>query len=186
MKNPPIYVVSGPSGSGKDSVIAPLKNNPDFSILVTCTTRPIRKGEINGRDYHFLSEKEFDYDIENGNFLEWETVFENKYGSRKRDLDNLLKLNKPVIAKLDVKGAMNLKKIYPNVTTIFIMPPNISEVKKRLKIRSTEDPAAIAERIARYDLELGYKDKFDFIVINDDLKTARDDLRAIIDENYKS
>ncbi len=178
--NTPIFVISGPSGSGKDSVIAPYKNNPAFSILVTCTTRPIREGEIADRDYHFLSDDEFEKEIQNDHFLEWEPVFNDKYGSRKNDLENLLKLGRPVIAKLDVKGAMNIKKRYPDAATVFIMPPDIKDAEKRLEKRSTESEEAICVRKSRYRLELGYKDKFDFVIINDDLKKAQEEFASII------
>ncbi len=176
-----IFIISGPSGSGKSSVSAPLRDRDDCIFSISYTTRKcIRPGEIKGKDYNFVTDKEFDRAIQNNEFLEWEQVFENRYGTKREDFDRLAESGKNVIAILDVKGAMNIKKLYPDVVTVFILPPNPKEAAGRLQNRGTENKASRAIRQARFSLELGYKDLYDHTIINGDLKTAQHKLIDIV------
>lgn len=177
-----IFIISGPSGAGKSSVTAPLRSMTDkFIFSVSCTTRPPRgPEEISGRDYYFISNQEFDELIAKGEFLEWEKIHQYRYGTRKKDFENLLDSDKTVIMVIDVLGAMNVKKTYPQAKTIFIIAPSLKEVAKRLALRGTEDKNSLEIRKMRYEKELKYKDKYDFVIVNDNLLLAQNNLLRLL------
>jgi guanylate kinase len=181
-----IFAISGVAGSGKDSVIEKLWDNPDFATSVSYTDRPIRPGDIPGRTYNFISKEEFDDAIANKEFVEWEQVRgEYRYGRKKADMDKLIASGKTIIMHVDVVGAQKFKKLY-QATTIFIMPPSLEEAIRRIDKRGSDTEEAKKVRIDRYSLEMSYKNKFDHILVNDDLGKAQEELVSIINkENYK-
>ncbi|MBN2090614.1 guanylate kinase, partial [candidate division KSB1 bacterium] len=170
-----LIVFSAPSGAGKTTIIDYLlKNFPDeFYYSISATTRKPRTGEINGNDYFFLSEEEFKKKIEQNEFVEWEIVHENYYGTLKSRVEPLLHAGKNIVFDIDVKGGLKIKSTYPfNSISIFITAPSIDMIIDRLRKRGTENDAEINKRIARYSIELEQSKYFDFIVINETVEKA--------------
>jgi guanylate kinase len=174
--NGKLIVFSGPSGSGKTTIVkAILKKYPHlFGFSVSATTRPKRETEIHGRDYYFISKEEFQNMINNNEFIEWEQVYEGLYyGTLKSEIERLHQLKKHVLFDIDVEGGLNIKKLYPTQTlTIFVMPPDIEELKNRLKARQTEHEASFNQRINKVTREIEKSKFFDMIIINDNLEKA--------------
>jgi len=171
-----VIIISAPSGAGKTTIVKHLMGIDDFRLefSVSACTRPIRNGEINGKDYHFMSVDRFKAMIDEGAFIEWEEVYKNYYyGTLKTEVDRILKQNRNVLFDVDVMGAVNLKEKYgKEALAVFIMPPSIDVLKERLEKRGTEHDEKIRNRINKASLEIKFARKFDQIVINDDLKTA--------------
>lgn len=164
--------VSAPSGTGKTTVCNQLIDKSEkFEFSVSCTTRSPREEEEDGQDYHFVSKEKFEELIKNDELVEWEKVFDNYYGTLKQSLDNAIKNNKFLLLDIDVKGAKNIKEQYPEDTfAIFLKPPSIEELKRRLGMRGTEDEKKIKERNARIKEEMQYEKYFDYSIINNDLE----------------
>lgn len=182
--NSKLIIFAAPSGAGKSTIakrILPDYDNLIFSI--SATTRPIREGEVDGKDYFFLTEDEFKKKIELNEFLEWEKFYDYYYGTLKSFIQNTLNKGTSVLLDVDVKGAVNIKKIYPEAITIFIMPPSLEELKNRLLIRKTESEDDLAKRLHRAEMELAYSSQFDYVVINDDLNKAVNEVKEIINNN---
>ena len=176
-----IIIISGVAGSGKGSVWSVLRNYPDkFGISISYTTRSKREGETDGVDYHFISEQEFDQAFKNNEFLEWENVHFDKYGTKKADFDEIISGGRIPVLELDVKGTVEVKKIYPNNLCIFITTPIMEDAMERLKKRGTETAETLNKRISRYKMEVAYAKDYDYIIVNDDLKRAQQELLAII------
>ncbi|NQY29626.1 MAG: guanylate kinase [Flavobacteriaceae bacterium] len=171
-----LIVFSAPSGSGKTTIVRHLlgieKLNLEFSI--SATSREARGEEVDGKDYYFLSLKEFKNKIKSEEFLEWEEVYrDNFYGTLKSELERIWAQGKHVIFDIDVVGGIDIKRIYPERTlSVFIKPPSIEELKIRLKKRSTESEDKINMRIAKASIELATAPQFDFIIENDNLEVA--------------
>lgn len=180
MAKPFILIISGVAGSGKDSLLEELWRHPDlFEVAVSYTDRPIRPGEIDGKNYHYISKIDFDAGIRNKEFIEWETVRgEYRYGRKKTDLKSALKSGKTVAMSVDVLGFAKFKKMF-DTASVFIVPPSLEEALIRLKKRGNDTPEGLKDRMDRYTLELSYKDKYDHIIVNDDLETARKELLKI-------
>ena len=185
MKN--LIILSAPSGTGKTTLCKKIqKVFLDVEWSVSYTTRLIRKGEKNGKDYNFISLKLFNDMIKNKYFVEWENVHGELYGTIKKNIDFIIKQNKLLLLELDVKGALNVKKLYPdNTYSIFIIPPSISDLKKRLKNRNTESDKKIKIRLNRFKEEIKYKSNFDYIMINNNLEVAFEELVSIINKIRK-
>lgn len=178
-----IIAISSPSGGGKTSVVKQiLKDFPQIIFSVSATTRPKRSNEVNGVDYFFVSEQDFELKIKNDEFIEWERFYDYYYGTLKSFVDDNIKSGKSVLFEVDVKGALSLKKIYPNSFLIFIDPPSYEELIKRLKNRKTESAEDLQKRIDRAKMELSYKDKFDYIFVNDDLNKVYSNVKSLINE----
>jgi guanylate kinase len=165
-----LFVISAPSGAGKTTIIRELFNIlPGLRFSVSATTRPKRKIEKEGKDYYFISKQEFEDRVKKDDFAEWEEVHGQLYGTLKGEIEKSLTdgLNSGVdmVFDVDVKGAVHIKKLYPEAVSIFIDAPR-DELIKRLKKRSTETDDEIKKRLTRLDLELSYKNKFDYIVQN--------------------
>ncbi len=172
---PKLIIFSAPSGAGKTTIVKEvLKTGIPFAFSVSATSRPPRQGEIDGRDYHFLSVEEFKDAIAKGLFLEWEEVYENQfYGTLKSAVEEKRKQGYHVIFDVDVIGGLNIKKYYKNeALAIFIMPPSIEELKNRLKARGTESDESFRKRIAKAEKEISYAPEFDVVIVNDDLQKA--------------
>lgn len=177
-----LFIISAPSGSGKTTLCKKLLEDVEgLSHSVSVTTRRPRKGERHGRDYHFVTTKDFQKLIMDKKFLEYEENFGNHYGTLKSAVKKDLSEGKNLILSIDVKGAMNVRKSYPeNSVLIFILPPSISVLKKRLETRKSDEKHEIAKRLDIARKELSYKDKYDYRVINDKLETAYRRLKKII------
>ena len=177
-----LMAVSGPSGVGKGTIVKTLlQRREDVVESVSCTTREPREGEVNGKHYFFISHEEFERRIREDDFLEYDEHFGNYYGTPKSFVTETLK-SKSVILEIDVVGALNAKKTYPECVLVMIVPPSVEELKKRLLGRGTEGKDEIENRLARLEYELSQKDKYDYIIVNDDLETAIADVSKIFDE----
>ena len=182
-----LIIISAPSGTGKSTIISWLmKEHKELSLAysISCTSRPPRGAEQNGVDYFFLTPEEFRHRIENKEFLEYEEVYTDRfYGTLKSQVDNQLEAGQNVVFDVDVKGGVNIKKFYGDqALSLFIQPPSIAELRRRLEGRATDSPDVIDQRIARAEFELTFAKKFDKIVINDILEYAEADALAAIQE----
>lgn len=177
-----IFILSAPSGCGKTTLCKKLlKDKLKLHQSVSLTTRPPRRGERNGADYFFVNAKEFIRMIDAKELLEYEENFGFLYGTPKKAVEDLLNKGKNVLLSIDVKGAMNVRRNYPhNSVLIFVMPPSMEELKKRLESREADTAKAILNRLKVAKQEIAYKDKYDHIVINDKLNTAYKRLKEII------
>ena len=176
-----LFVISGSSGVGKGTVIKEFLNkHPEFSLSISCTTRPIRGGEKEGVNYFFLTQDEFKVCIENGEFLEWAEFSGNYYGTKKAFVQNCLNKGENLILEIDTKGALNVKKIMPEAVLIFIAPPSIEELEARLRGRHTETEDAIQKRLASIKLEIENSKQFDYQIINDTVENAVKKLENIM------
>lgn len=182
MSTAKLFAFAAPSGGGKTSVIKPLlQRHPDFKFSVSATTREMRSGEVNGKDYFFLSKEEFESLIARGEFVEHEFFFGNYYGTLKREVERALNAGHSMIFDVDVKGALSIKKMYPNdAVLIFVAPPSIEILEQRLRSRKTEDEEKIQRRLSRMPMELESGKQFDVIVVNDDLERAITEVDSII------
>jgi len=176
-----LFVVSGPSGVGKTSMIKSILSSiRDAVFSVSCTTRPKRPGEVDGKDYFFVSEEEFKKMIEKDEFLEWARVHGYLYGTPKKFVEDNVSKGKDVILDIDVQGALSVKKKVKEAVYIFIAPPSMEDLRERLEKRKTEDREVIERRLedARWELQL--IEEFDYLIINRDLMEAINDLKSIM------
>ena len=180
-KNKPlIIIITGPSGTGKTALLKHLSPE-EFYFSVSHTTRSPRKGEINGKDYYFVSKEKFLKMIKNDEFLEWVEVFGTYYGTAKSEIEKAFSQNKHLILDIEVIGATRMRSYFGNSAVfIFVLPPSIEELKKRLEKRGTEDADKIKERIQRSKEEIKFASWFDYIIINDDLENAKNEFLSII------
>lgn len=176
-----LFVISGPSGVGKGSIIQGLLICiKDLLVSVSATTRHSRPGEINGIHYHFLRQEEFLRHIESGKFLEWVQVHGAYYGTPKQFIEKELSAGKDIVLDIEVKGAKEVRKYFTDAVSIFIIPPSLEELHNRLLNRKTENKDARSKRLARAEEELREIQEYDYIVINEDLEKAIQDVCAII------
>lgn len=176
-----IFAVSAPSGTGKTTIVKRLLEEIPYLVYsVSATTRQKRENEKEGVDYFFLSEEEFKNKINNGEFVEWEKVYDYYYGTFKKFIDEKISAGKNVIAEVDVNGALSLKKIYPDACLIFISPPTFDELIERLRKRKTETKGDFEKRIERAKMELSKKEKFDYFITNNELEKAISDAKDLI------
>ena len=182
--NPLLIVLSGPSGVGKDSVIRMLQTRKNYHVAVTATSRPPRPKEQDGIDYIFLSTNTFQEMIERNEFLEWAIVHGNYYGVPNTQVIQALDDGKDIIVKPDVQGAASIKKLNPNAILIFLSPPSIKELSRRLHSRMTESPDEIHNRLQTAENEMIESNKFDHIIINhhDRLDDTVDKIESILDK----
>lgn len=180
MKN--IIIISAPSGTGKTTLCKAVQQQiPDIQWSVSFTTRKKRTIEIDGIDYNFISNKSFKKLIAENKFSEWEKVHGNYYGTSKSSLNKAIEEKKILLLELDVKGAMKLKRSYPeNSYSIFIIPPSIDHLRARLKNRGTDSEERIEIRLQRFEEEMNLKENFDEIMVNEDLESAKLELINII------
>ena len=175
------YAFSAPSGAGKTTIIKHLLEKYDnLSVSVSATTRAMRKGEVEGIDYYFLKREQFEKYIKDDKFLEYEKVHSDYYGTLKEKVQQLVDSGKTVLFDIDVNGALNIKKNYPETELIFIKPPSIAILIERLKKRKSETEESLKKRLQRIDYEYSKAELFDYIVINDDLDKAVSEVEAII------
>lgn len=176
-----LIVISGPSGSGKGTIIQELlKKNDSLYLSVSMTSRPIRDYETNGKEYYFTSREEFEEKIKNGEFLEYTSYNGNYYGTLKSELVDNLKNGRNVILEIEIVGALNVKKLVPEAIFVFILPPTMQELLNRLKHRGTEDKEKIVARFKRAYEEINEISKYNYVVINDSLDEAVTNIEAIL------
>ena len=179
-----LLVFSAPSGSGKTTIVRHLLAQPDLNLefSISCTTRAPRGEEIDGKDYYFISWDEFKKHIKAEEFVEWEEVYtDNFYGTLKAEVERIWALGKHVIFDIDVAGGLRIKHKFPNETlAVFVKPPSVDELKRRLKQRSTESEDKINMRIAKASVELATAPQFDTIIKNYDLEVAKEDAYQLV------
>lgn len=176
-----LIAVSGPSGVGKGTIVKTLlRRREDLALSVSCTTRAAREGEKDGREYFFLSREEFLRRIGEKEFLEYDEHFGNFYGTPKSFVKEKLK-EKSVVLEIDVVGALNAKKEFPDCVLIMVVPPSEKELVERLKGRNSETEEQIESRLERLEFELSQREKYDYVVVNDELEKAVETIETIID-----
>ena len=180
-----LFIISAPSGTGKTTLCsAVLDRFPDMIFSVSYTTRKPRNGEKSGIDYHFIKKKDFKDKIEDGKWAEWAEVHGNYYGTSAELLDKGLDSGRDILLDIDVQGTILILKRYPESITIFVMPPSIEELKRRLELRNTDSSEVIVRRLENAKMEMAKKDLYRHVIINDQLPVAIEQLIAII-ENYR-
>ena len=170
-----ILIITAPSGAGKTSITRYLMQKfPELAFSVSAATRKARENEVNGEDYYFLSEEEFQHKIKAREFAEWEMVYEGKYyGTLKSELERIWSNKKVPVLDIDVKGAIHVQKQYPiNTLSLFIEPPSVDELKKRLEGRGTETIETLTARVSKASYEISFKAHFDKVIVNKDLTSA--------------
>jgi guanylate kinase len=170
-----ILIITAPSGAGKTSITRELMQRiPVLAFSISAATRAPRGKEVEGADYYFISLEDFKKRIVDNEFIEWEMVYEGKYyGTLKSELERIWKLNKIPVLDIDVKGAIHVQREYPiNTLSIFIEPPSVNELKKRLTSRGTENDESIIARINKASFEISFKEQFDEVIVNDNLEKA--------------
>jgi len=177
-----LIVISAPSGAGKSTLCRALQEKyPEILFSISSTTRPQRDYEKNGYDYDFITDKEFKEKIQANKFIEFEEVHGYYYGTPKANIDDAITNNRYMLLEVDVKGALNIKKVYPEqAVTIFITLQDVSDLLKRLRKRGTESEERIKKRMERIEMELDYKNDFDYCIINNDFNRALNELIKII------
>lgn len=174
-----LIVLSGPSGVGKGTIVKKLLQKESFALSVSCTTRERRESERDGVSYFFISREKFLKMIEEGGFLEYSNHFGNFYGTPKSFVEKQLEEH-DVLLEIDVDGALNVKKVYPEALLIMIVPPDRKELISRLKKRGSDDEDSIERRLLRIEYELSKGELYDYTVVNDDLELAVEEIEGII------
>ena len=178
-----LIIISGPSGVGKGTICDLLmKSNPNLSCSISATTREPRKGEIDGVDYYFISVEEFDSLVKKGDFLEWAGNYGYYYGTLKSSVDKLRREGKDIILEIDTKGAMQIFSVYPDNVSIFIMPPSIEELEKRIEKRGSENTKSFECRISRAKEEIEMAQYYQHVIVNDRIEDAVSQIEGILKE----
>ena len=181
MKKGLLLVVTAPSGAGKSSLIdALLKEDPRLKLSVSYTTRAPRKGEVNGREYHFVDEKTFLAMLERGEFLESAEVHGNRYGTAQKVIDAALKAGDDLVLEIDWQGAQQVRRLFPESVGVFILPPSVAELERRMRARGQDADEVIRRRLASAEAEISHAPEFDYVIINKDFDEAKRDLQAIV------
>ena len=181
MAAPGVFVITGPSGVGKGTLIALLRERiPGLALSVSATTRPPRAGETDGVDYWFLTDDEFARRIERGDFVEWAEYSGRRYGTLRSELERHTAAGRPVVLEIEVQGARQVREALPEAVQIFIRPPSAGALRERLTGRGTDDPAEVERRLAVAEEELAAAGEFSHQVVNDDLASAADALETIV------
>ncbi|AEM78886.1 guanylate kinase [Thermoanaerobacter thermohydrosulfuricus] len=176
-----LIVLSGPSGAGKGTICkALMEKEKNLKLSISATTRQPRSGEIEGKNYFFKSEEEFEKMIENDSFLEWAKVYGHYYGTPKDFVLKNLEEGNDVVLEIDIQGALKIKEKFPEGVFIFILPPSMEELKNRIKKRGTETEEEIIKRFKSAYEELNYVSRYNYVVINDSVEEAVEKIRAII------
>lgn len=181
-----LFVVSGPSGVGKGTLVSLLRDKrPNLGLTVSATTRSPRPGEVDGVAYYFLSDEEFKKRVDAGEFLEWAHVHGHCYGTLKSEVDRLISAGQSVVLEIDVQGGLMVHKQYPNAILVFIKPPSFEELEQRLRDRGTEDEKTISTRLSNASREMEHANDYTVCIVNDNLETALSKLEEVFDD-YES
>ena len=175
-----LIVVSAPAGCGKGTILAEILKDDNFCYSVSATTRNPRPGEVDGVNYHFMTVDEFKNLADNDGMLEYAQFCDNYYGTPRKFVEEKLSEGKDVILEIEVQGAMIMKKNFPEALLVFILPPSIEELRRRLHKRGTETEEVIEKRVSKASVEIEMAENYDYTFINGELETAIDDLKAII------
>lgn len=175
-----LFIISGPSGAGKGTICQRLVEDSKVEVSVSMTTRTPRPGEIDGKSYYFTTREDFQKQIENDGFLEYAEVYGNYYGTPKQKVNEKLSDGTDVVLEIDIQGALNVKEAYPEGIFIFILPPSMAELRKRITGRGSETEEAINLRLSQTLKEVSYIDKYDYCVVNGDLEEAVARVKAIV------
>lgn len=176
-----LFIVSAPSGAGKSSLVKKLLTEVDgIGLSISNTTRKPRPGEVDGKDYHFISEQEFEAIREHDGFLEWAHVHGNYYGTSRSFVEGQMAVDKDVLLEIDWQGAEQVVRRVPNVVSIFILPPSMAELESRLRGRGTDSEEVIQRRMGAAQLELEQAKRFDYVILNDDFAQASLELKSVI------
>ena len=180
---PRLFVVSGPSGVGKGTILSRAREvRPDLGLTVSATTRSPRPGEVDGVSYHFLTEEQFDEELSQGNFLEWANVHGHRYGTLMREVTSRLDGGQSLVLEIDVQGALNVRRAFPDAVLVFVEPPSMAVLEERLRSRGTEDEDSLELRLANAAAELELADEYDVRIVNNDLDVATDEFLAMLDK----
>ena len=181
-----LFVISGSSGVGKGTLLKILlENNPDINLSISATTRQPRKGELDGVNYFFVEEEDFLKAVHNGEFLEYAQFNGNFYGTKEAYVRKTLNKGEDLILEIETKGALQIKEKLPDAVLIFILPPSIEELEKRLRGRNTEDETAIKNRLNEAFREIECSKDYDYCIVNDNLEKAVLELQSIVDKERK-
>ena len=185
LDTPKLFVISGPSGAGKGTLVARVRDRiPNLGLTVSATTRKPRAGEVDGESYHFLSDEEFTRRVDAGEFLEWAQVHDHRYGTLASEVDRNLAAGRSLILEIDVQGALSVRRRFPDAVLIFIEPPSLEVLRERLIGRGSETEASLELRLADARREMDLAGSYDERIVNDDLDRATDELVATI-ERYE-
>lgn len=178
-----LFVISGPSGVGKGTLVAAAQSAlPDLAFSVSATTRSPRKGEVDGIDYHFVSDDEFDQCINEGQMLEWAEVHGRRYGTYVSEVRRALDRGQDLILEIDPQGNEQVKRLVPEAYSIFIAPPSFEELRSRIERRAADGPESIEQRLSAAQVELDQQDSYNVVIVNDDLDDSIQTLVQIINE----
>jgi guanylate kinase len=176
-----LFVLSSPSGAGKSTIARMLLENDDgISMSVSATTRPRRPGEVDGRDYHFVSTERFEEMVAAGEFLEWAHVFGHRYGTLKSEVVKAIEGGRDVLLDIDWQGTQQLKQVDPDIVRVFILPPSLKELERRLTRRGTDSAEVIRRRMDRAAAEISHWAEYDYVLINNDAEKCRDLVHTIL------
>ena len=175
-----LLVVSAPSGCGKGTILGEILKDEGFYYSISATTRAPREGEQDGVNYHFITKEEFEQRIARGGMLEYAQYCGNYYGTPKNEVEQMREAGRDVILEIEVEGAMKVRSLCPDAVFLFIAPPSVEELRRRLNKRGTEAAEVIEERVAQASRELSYADRYDYIIVNGELEKAIDDFRTIV------
>ncbi|HST37077.1 MAG TPA: guanylate kinase, partial [Allosphingosinicella sp.] len=176
-----LYVLSSPSGAGKSTIARMLMETDDgVAMSVSATTRPIRAGETDGEDYHFVSDERFDEMVAKGEFLEWAHVFGHRYGTLKSEVIKVIEDSRDVLLDIDWQGTQQLKQVDPDIVRVFILPPSMEELERRLRHRATDGDEVIRRRMDRAAAEISHWAEYDYVLINNNADKCRELVHNIL------
>lgn len=180
MKKGLLIVVSGPSGCGKGTILGSITKDMGISYSVSATTRAMREGEADGVNYHYITKERFEQLIKEDKVLEYTTYCGNYYGTLRDEVDSRREQGQDVLLEIEVEGAANVRRLCPDAVSVFIAPPSVKELERRLRKRGTETDEVIAERVSQAEREIRCASQYDYIIINGELEKAVNDVASVI------